>query len=253
MNRFLLLCLLAGTAIADDGDETLRGWLAKSELVVAGQFITEPIGITHETGVLNYVCDFKVAQVLKGNTALAGSTSSVNIVRLELDVKDKYPLIQKDAECILFLTNVSPDKPAWQTVDFWFGVQPASPWLARSLKRLAAEVPSFGVKCQRAEDKIAMAKEDKLIVLTVTSPRGIGSATISRQGPVWPSAVVLRFNLKGLESLRVETGHGEALTTSHHEKNVTRRPDNSFEFVVPRDRLGAEVKTLTVHWIDFYR
>jgi hypothetical protein len=253
--RSILCVLLLGlltTGRADDGDDTLRAWLTKSELVVAGQIVSEPIGITHETGVPNYLCDFKVADVLKGDATLAGTTIAVNIVRFELAEKDKSPLVKKDAECILFLKNVSPDKPVWRTADMWFGLQPASPWLARSLKRLDAEVRPFDIRCQRAEDIIVAGKEDFGQVLTVTSPRGIGRATITLRADAWPNPLKLRFKLKGLEGLTVDTGKGEALTVGHRDAEV-KKTDDGFEFVVPRDRLGEDVKTLTIQWIDFYR
>ena len=249
---FLSLLLLGATAVADDGDDTLRGWLAKSELVVAGTITNEPIGITHETGVPNYIGDFKVAEVLKGDVTLAGKVIAVNIVRFELDVKDKHPLVKKDGECILFLKNVSPDKPVWQTADCWFSVQQASPLLVRSLKRLDAEATPFEIVCQRDEDKIVAGKEDFGQVLTVTSPRGIGRATITLRRDQWPNPLKLRLQLKGLEGLTVDTGKGEALTTSHRQTDV-RKTDAGFEFVVPRDRLGEDVKAIKVQWVEFYR
>jgi hypothetical protein len=253
MNRFLhLLLLLACGVHADDGDETLRGWLAKAELVVAGQIVSEPIGITHETGVPNYICDFKIAEVLKGDAALAGTTTAVNIVRFELAEKDKSPLVKKDAECILFLKNVSPDKPVWRTADAWFGVQQRSPALARSLKRLDAETTPFIIRCERAEDKITVAKEDFGQTLTVTSPRGIGRATITRRGETWPNPLKFRFNLKALEGLTVDTGKGKPINTGHHDSDVVKR-EAGIEYVIPRDRLGDDVQTLKVQWVDYYR
>ena len=274
MNRFLLFFLFAGSLFADDGDETLRGWLAQAKLVVAGTITNEPIGITHETGVPNYLCDFKVAEVLKGDATLAGTTTSVNIVRFELDAKDKSPLLKKNAECILFLKNVSPDKPVWQTADVWFGLQPASPWLARSLKRLASEkwerppgrdgqpvatgrsLPQaeelFDIQCQRAEDTIVAGKDGFGQMLTVTCPRGIGRATITLRAGVWPNPLKFRFNLKGLEGLTVDAGKGKPHELSHRDANV-KRVDGGFEVVIPRDWLGEDVKSLAVQWVDFYR
>lgn len=251
---YLTLALLgtAPAARADDGDETLRGWLAKADLVAAGQIVSEPIGITHETGVPNYICDFKVAEVLKGDAALAGTTTSVNIVRFELAEKDKSPLVKKGGECILFLKNVSPDKPVWRTADLWFGIQPASPWLVRSLKRLDAETTPFVIHCQRAEDQIVAGKDGFGQTLTVTSPRGIGRATIALRAGVWPNPLKFRLNLKGSEGLTVDTGKGKPHELSHRDANV-KRVDGGFEVVIPREWLGEDVKSLAVQWIDFYR
>jgi hypothetical protein len=176
----------------------------------------------------------------------------VNIVRFELVEKDKSPLLKKDAECILFLKNVSPDKPVWRTVDMWFGLQPASLWLARALKRLDAETTPFDIRCQRAEDNIVAGKEDFGQVLTVTCPRGIGRATITLRADAWPNPLKFRFNLKGLEGLTVDTGNGKPRELSHRDA-IVKRVDGGFEVVIPRDRLGEDVKSLAVQWIDFYR
>jgi hypothetical protein len=252
MNRFLLLCLLAGTAIADDGGDTLRGWLAKAELVVAGTITNEPVAIQFDSGFARYPCDVKVDDVLKGDATVAGKTISVNIVRFELDAKDKHPLVKKDAECILFLKNVNPDKPVWQTADMWFGFQPASPWLARALKRLDAETTPFDIRYQRAEDTIVAGKEDFGQVLTVTCPRGIGRAKITLRADTWPNPLKFRFHLKGLEGLTVDTGKRKPHELSHRDANV-KRVDGGFEVVIPRDWLGEDVKALAVQWIDSYR
>jgi len=250
------LCLLLfqrlTLARADDGDETLRGWLSQAELVVAGTITNEPIGITHETGVPNYLCDFKVAEVIKGDATLTGKTIPVNIVRFELAAKDQSPLVKKDAECILFLKNVSPDKPVWQTVDAWFGVQQRSPMLVRSLKRLDAETTPFDIQCQRAEDQIVAGKEDFGQTLAVTCPRGIGRATIALRAGAWPNPLKFRFNLKGLEGLTVFTGKGKPHELSHGD-DIVKRVDGGFEVVIPREWLGEGVKSLAVQWVDFYR
>ena len=133
-----LICLAAPVALADASDDTLKFFLSKSEVIVSGKIATEPMGITDELGVLNYICEFQVQDVLKGDAGLQGRTVKVNIMRFEKDAKDKHPLIKKDQECLLFLKSATPNTPSWVTADFWFGVQQHSPWMARSLKRLAA-------------------------------------------------------------------------------------------------------------------
>jgi hypothetical protein len=137
----LTVTLLLAPAIswADTSDDTLKMCLAKSDLVALGTIKSEPVGIIDENGVPNYICDFKVSDVLKGDAGLKDKTIKVNIMRFEMDAKDKHPLIKKDGECILFLKSATPDTPSWVTADFWFGVQHPSPWMARSLKRLAAK------------------------------------------------------------------------------------------------------------------
>jgi len=53
--------------------------------------------------VPNFICEFAVAEVAKGDSKLKEKTIHVNILRFETDKKDHHPLIKKDAECILFL------------------------------------------------------------------------------------------------------------------------------------------------------
>ena len=136
----LLFSLIAVLPVrGDDGDDTLKSFLSKSDLVVMGKITYEPFFNSDEFGVLNYNCEFRVQDVLKGDAKLKGRVIKINIIRFEKDAKDKHPLIKKDGECILFLKRPTPNIPEWVTTDFWFGVQHPSPWMASSLKRLAAE------------------------------------------------------------------------------------------------------------------
>ena len=127
--------------MADDGDDTLRMLLAKSDLVVLGKIVSQLANppIT-KPGVMHYNCDFAVEDVLKGEPTLTNTTIKVTITRFEMEKKDHHPLIKKDARCILFLKRASPDNtPVWVTSDVWLSVQYPFPWLARSLKRVAKE------------------------------------------------------------------------------------------------------------------
>jgi len=137
----LTVFLVSGISIvkADDSDDTLKFYLSKSDLVVLGEIITEPMGIIKELGVPNYICEFEISDVLKGNSELKGQIIKINIMRFEMEEKDRHPLIQKNSELILFLKSTGSDVPSWATVDFWFGVQYPSPWMAKSLKRLNSE------------------------------------------------------------------------------------------------------------------
>jgi hypothetical protein len=59
----------------------------------------------------------------------------VEIVRAGLELS---PLLKKDTRCILFLNPASPGSfPAWQSADFWFGLQAYDAALAATLKTLA--------------------------------------------------------------------------------------------------------------------
>ena len=139
----IALLIAAGLVIpvvgqADDSDDTLKYFLAKSDLVDHGTIKTEPLGLTREAGVPNDICDFEVWDVLKGDEKLKSKTIHVTIKRFEMAPEDHHPLIKKDAECILFLKQQKQGtNPNWATADFWFGIQRASPWMVKSLNRLA--------------------------------------------------------------------------------------------------------------------
>jgi hypothetical protein len=135
-----LLTFTQGVCLADAGDDTLRFYLSKSKLVVLGAIATEPVGYSSERGVLNYVCEFKVSEVCKGDDAWQGKSIRITIMRFEMAKEDRDPLVKKGAECILFL-NQQPagDLPPWVTADVWFGIQHPSPLLSKSLTRLAKE------------------------------------------------------------------------------------------------------------------
>ena len=139
-----LLIMLASLIVVlpvrgDSDDDTLKSFLSKSDLVVMGKITSEPNSYIFEHGVPNYICEFRVQDVLKGNAKLKDQIIKVNIKRFGMDAKDRHPLIKKDGECILFLKSATPNTPAWVTADFWFGVQHPSPSMAGSLKRLCTE------------------------------------------------------------------------------------------------------------------
>jgi len=136
------VAVLPFIAFADSSDDTLKLYLAKSDVIIQGTILNEPAGVFDEDGVPNFYCEFKVSDVLKGDANLEGTTVKVNIVRFEMDKKDHHPLIKKDAESILFLKRSKDNVPKLETADFWFGVQHPFPWLARSLKRLAKDKQS---------------------------------------------------------------------------------------------------------------
>ncbi|HEV3255428.1 MAG TPA: hypothetical protein VG013_00985 [Gemmataceae bacterium] len=135
---FGLMLVFAASAAADGGDDTLRFFLSKSDLVVVGTVTSDPAGVEKEAGVVNYHCRVAVSEVLKGKVSTKGELA-VNIIRFESAEEDKLPYLKKGAKCILFLKSADPKTSSWETADVWFGVQQFSPWMARSLKRLAGQ------------------------------------------------------------------------------------------------------------------
>jgi hypothetical protein len=176
---------------------------------------------------------------------------------------------------------VEPDKAASTT-------QPAaktSPATGPS-----ASTDTFDIKCRKPEDRVNVALADGNAIFTVTSPSGIGGATIERTGEKWPRAVILRLHLRGLESLVISCGdlklstsvlshsgnarllhlgtngkEGPQLTKDSPHwtdvrildasgKPITGLPDRGgcFELAVPQALL-EKAKVVKVEWINFYR
>jgi len=142
-------------------------------------------------------------------------------------------------------------------------------------KPAAASQPAddaFQIRCKKPEDRVAVTVEGDSTVLTVTCPSGIGEATIERNGDAWPKAVIVRLNLKGLESLVISNGKTElSAAVGSGTGDVTlraggqdvakgspnwmeiRRGEGFFRMTLPKALLDDKAKTITVKWIDFYR
>ena len=135
----LAMCIVSPAITnADDSDDTLKFYLSKSDLIVAGKLANTPLGVTNEIGVIEYVCEYVVSDVIKGDKSLSGKTIKLTVTRFEMDAKDRTTLLAKNAESIIFLKQQKAGSiPKWKTTDFWFGIQPQSSWMVRSLKRLS--------------------------------------------------------------------------------------------------------------------
>lgn len=123
--------------VAEESDDTLRFYLAKSELVVTGSIQSDPAGIVDKKGFVAYLCQFRVDDVLKGDAALKGTVIWVGISRHEVGEEDKHPLIKMGGESLLFLKSSQQNSPTWVTADSWFGIQHPGPSLSRALRRVA--------------------------------------------------------------------------------------------------------------------
>lgn len=149
---------------------------------------------------------------------------------------------------------------------------------------------AFSIITKRETDKVIVSSDTKSTIFSIHSPLGIGQATIERTAALWPNMVTLRLHLKGLESFRVTHGDTtlEASVSSHHDnmrlrpwvnkkenellnsgskhwmeirmvgndgKTTNRIPLNNgyFEMHLPMAIFEENPKSLTFHWIDFYR
>lgn len=145
--HFLLLigCLVAQAALADDGAAPLRLLLDKSDVVVLGKFTSDVFGENDESGVVHYLGEFQIEQLIKG-AALGqrreGGTITVNAIRYELQPGDRAAELNKGARAILFLTcNDRQSPPTYLASDNWLGVQPPSSTLAKALTAMANDGP----------------------------------------------------------------------------------------------------------------
>jgi hypothetical protein len=149
----------------------------------------------------------------------------------------------------------------------------------------------FNIICRRPEDRITIKATAGQTIFSVTSPSGIGGATITRQEARWPKEIILRFHLRGLEDFRISNGlveiggavashSGHAVRLHLKEKGkegppltrenpfwteITRRDADGrateglpkeggyFEMKLPPALLNDQTKRLTLSWIDFYR
>jgi hypothetical protein len=155
----------------------------------------------------------------------------------------------------------------------------------------AADAQSaFNITTKKSEDRVVVSAAEDRTIFTVTSPSGIGSATIAPKDGTWPKSVTLRLRLSGLESLSIASdkttwaaevsshGDGKAmlrLIEDGKEKPVEKdKPywteikiidsqgkaakqmplkDGYFELIVPAELLQGRPKSLAISWIDFYR
>lgn len=148
----------------------------------------------------------------------------------------------------------------------------------------------FRITTKRTDDKVEIKIEDGKTSLSIRSPFGISQAVIERTEDKWHHPVVMRLQLKGLENLRITNDKVtlEAAVTSHTEKprvrlwkdkkedelldskspywmeirsigsdgkptNVIQLKDGYFEMQLPKAFLEDNPKSITVHWVDFYR
>jgi hypothetical protein len=151
--------------------------------------------------------------------------------------------------------------------------------------------PQFDAKVvtKNADDSVAIKHDGEKVVLAITSPRGIGKATVTPAAK-WPKTVVLRLHLHGLESLRISSGqttlaasassHGDGATRLYLIEDGKEKPidaksaywtelrildakgkpvkkipltDGYFELEIHSPLLQGEAKPLELSWIDFYR
>lgn len=155
---------------------------------------------------------------------------------------------------------------------------------------LRAETSAFTITCTKPKDAVTETTSAERTIFTVSSPTGIGAATIERTAEAWPKQVVIRMKLRGLESWNIEsgtakliasvksqTGQSHPLIMRQQDKeivvtadspywlepqalNAAGKPikglpdkDGYFEMVVPQAFLKDAGNKIRLSWVDFYR
>jgi hypothetical protein len=169
--------------------------------------------------------------------------------------------------------------------------KPAATQPATTQSATSQSSPPFQITCRKTEDAVTVSTDGGKAILSITSPSGIGKATIDRTDERWPKEVVLRVRLRGLESLTISSGNvklaasvlshsgntrllhlrtdgkeGPQLTKDSpywmdiHVLDARGKPaaglpekDGCFEMTIPKALLDEKAKTVTIEWIDFYR
>jgi hypothetical protein len=149
-----------------------------------------------------------------------------------------------------------------------------------------AQSTTFDIKTKKPADQVQVKLEKDTATLDVSSQSGIGGATITLAKGKWPTTVIVRLHLSGLESFAVSNGKtklaGSVLSHSGNTKRLyltedgkegEREPGTAikvldangkpatglpgkggyFEITLPKALLEGQPKSLELGWIDFYR
>jgi hypothetical protein len=164
--------------------------------------------------------------------------------------------------------------------------------LAFSIALADGEVRPAGLKVttKRDDDRAEVTDGEEGATVAVRSKSGIGEATIALAGEKWPTAVVVRLHVNGLEHFRASNGKvklegsasvREGRTTvrmckdGHEDRPLDAtsaewieirivaadgKPaqdvpvkDGYFELRLPKALFDGDPQAITVAWIDFYR
>jgi hypothetical protein len=149
-----------------DGDDTLRYYLSRSKLVVAGEIKTEPERVVEGEGIVRSRFEFQVSHHIAGPST--GPSIPVVVLRHERIGAGGVRPLEKKQSCILFL-NPAVDwvTPTWESADVWFGVQENSNAMHTALTRLAKGAgPRIPQMSDSLDDLLAALKDYDLQIRT---------------------------------------------------------------------------------------
>ncbi|HVX09674.1 MAG TPA: hypothetical protein VHC22_00595 [Pirellulales bacterium] len=160
--------LFACSAMAEEGDETLRKALSASEAVLVGKVATEPEIDTSKEGVSRYRFGLSVGETLNGE--VTDKYLKITITRAESDADERLTWLKKKSHVVLFLRNLGDEKyPDWIGVDVSPNVRPYDERLVSSLKRLMAEPPT---ELPRMEG-LVLGEKDGLAQISLGADDGV--------------------------------------------------------------------------------
>lgn len=118
----------------DDGTETLKYFVSKSDLVVVATIADEPLWIDYSAPISGFyprTCYFKAAidKVLAGDASHPAEIA-VQAVRIQNTSERPFADLVKGRRFVFFLKR---NGDAWHTADPWFGVWPYTPGLEAAL------------------------------------------------------------------------------------------------------------------------
>lgn len=129
-----LPCRAVDPGSTDDGSETLKYFVSKSDLVVVATIASEPMWIDYSAPIHGYyprTCYFRatIERVLAGDAAHPAEIS-VEAARIQHTSERPFDDLAKGRKFIFFLKQ---NKDAWHTADPWFGVCPDTRGLEAAL------------------------------------------------------------------------------------------------------------------------
>ena len=144
---FVAVAVLAlGVRAAEaEGDDVLRFYLGRSDLVVAGKLTFVWEEKMPQKGHVKYHLRVNVREVLRGDASGVKEVWA-KIERFESEPSDRLPYLKTGTACILFLKK--PEEDWWRGADPWFQVQPYSSAMAERLKALSP-APAGGAPTQQ--------------------------------------------------------------------------------------------------------
>jgi hypothetical protein len=149
----------------------------------------------------------------------------------------------------------------------------------------------FRVTTRKPDDRVLTHTPGDQVIFSVTSPSGIGGATITRVVERWPAVIDVRLRLRGMEWLQISNGtvtlSASVASSADHrtmlwlsdgvqkEAPVNRgspywteirilddqgRPakgiplkDGVFEITLPPPLFASNAPEMRLDWIDFFR